>query len=90
MITKSAGHGGLSNAVLLISFSSALQLSAATFQVELFATGISRPVFVTAPPGDTSRVFILEQHTGRVRIHNDRIYHTPTGGGHIMGTTRMT
>ena len=45
-------------------------MHAAGFRTELFATGISRPVFVTAPPGDTERVFILEQHTGRVRIHN--------------------
>ena len=29
---------------------------------------LSRPVFLTAPPGDTSRVFIVEQHTGQIRI----------------------
>jgi glucose/arabinose dehydrogenase len=35
------------------------------------ASGLSRPVFVTAPPGDTARVFIIEQRsgsTGRIRI----------------------
>ncbi len=32
------------------------------------ATGLDRPLFVTAPPGDSSRVFILEQITGRIRI----------------------
>ena len=26
---------------------------------------------------------------GRVRIHNERLYQRPTGGGHLMGTTRM-
>jgi choline dehydrogenase-like flavoprotein len=26
---------------------------------------------------------------GRVRIHNDRVYRDPSGGGHLMGTTRM-
>jgi hypothetical protein len=31
------------------------------------------PVYLTAPPGDTSRVFVLEQHTGRIRI-----IHLPT------------
>ena len=32
------------------------------------ALGLNRPVFVTAPPGDTDRLFIVEQHTGRIRI----------------------
>jgi glucose/arabinose dehydrogenase len=32
------------------------------------ASGLSMPVFVTAPPGDTQRLFILEQHTGQIRI----------------------
>jgi autotransporter-associated beta strand protein len=34
------------------------------------ASGLSRPVFVTAPPGDTSRLFIVEQWTGRIKILN--------------------
>ena len=38
----------------------------------LVAAGLSRPVFVTAPPGDPERLFILEQHSGRVRI-----FHVP-------------
>ncbi len=32
------------------------------------ANGLSRPVFATAAPGDTDRLFIVEQHTGRIRI----------------------
>ncbi len=32
------------------------------------ASGLSRPVFVTSPPGDTNRLFIVEQHTGRIKI----------------------
>ena len=32
------------------------------------ATGVSRPVFAVAPPGDTNRLFIAEQHTGRIEI----------------------
>ncbi len=31
------------------------------------AAGLSRPLFVTAPPGDTSRLFIVEQ-TGAIRV----------------------
>jgi len=34
------------------------------------ATGLARPVYVTSPPGDSSRLFIVEQHTGRIRILN--------------------
>ncbi|MBI4580427.1 MAG: hypothetical protein HY718_12035, partial [Planctomycetes bacterium] len=35
------------------------------------AAGLSRPVFVASPPGDTHRLFVLEQHVGRVRIIKD-------------------
>ena len=41
------------------------------FSVERFATGLSKPVFLTAPPADTSRVFIVEQRsgtTGRIQL----------------------
>ena len=34
----------------------------------LLAQGFNRPVHLTAPPGDTARVFVCEQHTGRVEI----------------------
>lgn len=34
------------------------------------ASGLSRPLFVGAPPGDTERLFIVEQHTGRIKILN--------------------
>ena len=34
---------------------------------ELFATGFSAPVFVTSPPGDTNRLFVVEQG-GRIKI----------------------
>ena len=32
------------------------------------ATGLDNPVYVTAAPGDDTRLFILEQHTGNIRI----------------------
>ena len=35
---------------------------------ERVATGLSRPVFATAPPDDTDRLFIIEQHTGQIEI----------------------
>ena len=32
---------------------------------------------------------LIESGKGRVRINNEGLYRQPTGGGHIMGTTRM-
>ena len=37
----------------------------------LIASGLDAPVALTAPPGDTSRLFVCEQNTGRVRIIKD-------------------
>jgi glucose/arabinose dehydrogenase len=34
----------------------------------LVADGFSRPVFATSPAGDTERLFVLEQHTGQIKI----------------------
>ncbi|HKE00029.1 MAG TPA: PQQ-dependent sugar dehydrogenase [Planctomycetota bacterium] len=34
----------------------------------LVANGIAKPLWVTAPPGDYDRIFVLEQDTARVRI----------------------
>lgn len=34
----------------------------------LVASGLSRPVFATAPPGDRDRLFLVEQHTGKVKV----------------------
>ena len=36
--------------------------------VSRVATGLDRPVFATTIPGDDARMFILEQHTGRIQI----------------------
>ncbi len=41
---------------------------AQSFHLERVASGLARPVYVTAAPGDADRVFILEQHTGAIRI----------------------
>lgn len=32
------------------------------------ASGLSRPIFVTFAPGDATRLFIVEQHSGRIKI----------------------
>src|SRR4051794_4444950 len=31
-------------------------------------TALARPVFATSPPGDTARLFVVEQNTGKIRI----------------------
>ena len=40
----------------------------ADYRVELVTDEVSRPVFVCAPPGDTNRLFIVEQHSALIRI----------------------
>ena len=34
------------------------------------ASGLDRPIYVTAPAGDIDRLFIAEQHTGQIKILN--------------------
>ena len=46
------------------------QATNTTLTSSVIVSGLSfRPLFVTAPPGDTSRIFIVEQD-GYIRIHN--------------------
>ena len=51
-----------------------LLVSSANAQLEMTATrvasGLSRPVFATAAPGDSGRMFIVEQHSGEIKILN--------------------
>jgi glucose/arabinose dehydrogenase len=44
--------------------------SSRAFQVQLVTGGFSSPVAVTAPPGDTNRLFVIELSTGRIRIYD--------------------
>lgn len=41
-------------------------VSAASLQQ--IASGLSAPLFATSPPGDTSRLFVLEKNTGQIKI----------------------
>jgi hypothetical protein len=54
--------------VLAISALAVAPVSAQKIQSELFASGFSRPVALTAPDGDQERVFVCEQYTGRIEI----------------------
>lgn len=42
--------------------------SNAKLRAELVASGFDKPLFVCAPPNDLDRLFVLEQHTGRIEI----------------------
>ncbi|MCP4592733.1 MAG: PQQ-dependent sugar dehydrogenase [bacterium] len=55
----------MSCSVLLVATAASAATPLATIRV---ASGLSRPVLVTTPPGDTNRLFIVEQHTGLIRI----------------------
>jgi len=44
--------------------------SGAALKVELVTSGLTRPVFVCSPPGDTNRLFIVEQRPGRIEIYD--------------------
>ncbi|MFH2056741.1 MAG: PQQ-dependent sugar dehydrogenase, partial [bacterium] len=46
----------------------------------LAESGFDRPVFATSPPEDYQRFFVLEQHTGLIKIYDilgDSTYNTP-------------
>ena len=39
-------------------------------QLERIANGFLRPVFATEAPGEPGQLYVIEQHTGRIRILN--------------------
>lgn len=45
--------------------------SQTSFTAQRVATGLTQPVFVTAPPGDTTHLYIVQQ-TGQIRVLNLR------------------
>ena len=53
---------------LLLAALLAAAPAAANLTTVRVAQGLSGPVFVTAPPGDGSRLFIVEFNTGRIKI----------------------
>lgn len=65
---------GLTISVLVSMLSHLLALavpspsSAQDFSTHRLVSGLARPVFLTAPPQDFTRVFIAEQHTGKIKI----------------------
>ncbi|HKQ46486.1 MAG TPA: PQQ-dependent sugar dehydrogenase [Phycisphaerae bacterium] len=65
--------GMCSLCVILASVRVATAASPTPLTTVRVSSGLSLPLFVTAPPGDTSRIFIVEQRSGnigRIRILN--------------------
>ena len=54
--------------VLAIALELTGAANAQEFSTIRIATGLSLPVFVTQPKGEFDRLFVLEQHTGQIRI----------------------
>ncbi len=53
---------------LFLTSSLSAPVEAQVLRTELVAGGFSRPVLLTAPPGDTARLFIVEQNSAQIRI----------------------
>lgn len=65
---------------LAVTIVAAMARGETTVFLERIASGLARPVFVAPAPGDNSRLFIVEQHTGQIKILNtadDSINATP-------------
>jgi glucose/arabinose dehydrogenase len=71
----------LAASVLMLTCTASAQAQVLTAQ--RVANGLSRPLYVTMPPDDTDRLFIVEQHTGNILIY-DRNTET------ILGTEFLT
>ena len=55
---------------LLLVMTTPSSLAELMLEVERIASDLNRPVFATTAPGDENRLFIVEQHTGNIMIHN--------------------
>jgi len=74
-LQSSFGTGLL--AVLILTLP--MQTSSARIEAVRVATGLALPLYVCAPPGDTGRIFIAEQH-GMIKIfdfHTNTVLPTP-------------
>lgn len=64
---------------VLLSVAGTFSSSAVELGRALISSGLTNPVFITAPPGDTSRIFVAEQD-GRIKIitlANNTVLSTP-------------
>src|SRR5690242_5790130 len=59
---------GVERVLLVASCIGITRPAAAGLKAVLISSALARPVFVTSPPGDYQRLFVVEQFTGRIRI----------------------
>ena len=67
-------------ALLLVIFSLSITYSASGVEIttEKVADGFSDPLYLTSPPGDSTRLFVVEQNTARIKIiKNGAVLATP-------------
>jgi glucose/arabinose dehydrogenase len=62
MLSKGVG------CVLVLVWAFASVRAAGALRSELVVSGFVKPLFAVAPPGDTNRLFVLEQHSGNIKI----------------------
>ncbi len=56
--------------LIVLAIPAVPRVAGASLSVTRVADGLDSPIFATAPPGDSSRLFIVEQHSGKIRILN--------------------
>nr|MDP7290032.1 PQQ-dependent sugar dehydrogenase [Phycisphaerae bacterium] len=59
---------GLAGAVVLAIATAAVSAAGIPTGTQRVGSGFNRPIFATSPVGDFDRLFVAEQHTGRIRI----------------------
>lgn len=83
--TRRPGLPGLTRAaavsacgLLALAAAQPVAFGQARLAAELYASGFNRPLFLTHAPGDTDRLFVLEQNTALIRIiENGQVLATP-------------
>lgn len=55
-------------AILFLFLTTHASRGGETLTATRVATGLNRPILATSPPGDDERLFIAEEHTGRIQI----------------------
>lgn len=62
----------LSSAVALATFAgSSTEAEAQNLEAVLIQSGLSSPLYMVSPPGDTARQFIVEQNSGQIKIRKN-------------------
>lgn len=61
-------NGGAGNDVLYGYGASDVGFDAGAIAATRVASGLARPVFAASAPGDPNRLFIIEQHSGQIKI----------------------